>query len=59
MAAMPYAWLTAPADDVADTARRLLGWRLTANGVTVRISEVKTYFQDPPGCREAHGGGRC
>ncbi|WP_189083013.1 hypothetical protein [Mangrovihabitans endophyticus] len=56
---MPYAWLTAPADDVADTARRLLGWRLTANGVTVRISEVKTYFQDPPGCREAHGGGRC
>jgi DNA-3-methyladenine glycosylase len=38
-----YAWLDAPARDVAATARTLLGWRLTANGVTVRLTEVEAY----------------
>src|SRR6185312_7545853 len=38
-----YAWLDAPAVDVAETARTLLGWRLSANGVTVRLTEVEAY----------------
>jgi DNA-3-methyladenine glycosylase len=38
-----YPWLEAPAEAVADTARALLGWRLTANGVTVRLTEVEAY----------------
>jgi DNA-3-methyladenine glycosylase len=38
-----YAWLDAPATAVPDTARQLLGWRLTANGVTVRLTEVEAY----------------
>ncbi len=36
-------WLDAPAADVAGTARALLGWRLAAGGVTVRITEVEAY----------------
>jgi DNA-3-methyladenine glycosylase len=37
------AWLDAPAAAVADTARTLLGRHLTANGVTVRLTEVEAY----------------
>jgi DNA-3-methyladenine glycosylase len=40
---MRYPWLDAPAAEVADTARTLLDWRLTANGVTVRLTEVEAY----------------
>ena len=38
-----YAWLELPATAVDEAARQLLGWRLTANGVTVRLSEVEAY----------------
>ena len=38
-----YPWLHAPAEAVAETARTLLGWRLTANGVAVRLTEVEAY----------------
>ena len=38
-----YAWLDAPATAVDQTARELLGWELSANDVTVRISEVEAY----------------
>ncbi len=40
---MTYAWLDAPASDVAATARALLGWRIRANDVTVRLTEVEAY----------------
>ena len=40
---MRYRWLDAPAEDVAETARTLLGWHARANGVTVRITEVEAY----------------
>ena len=37
-------WLAAPGDEgVVAAARRLLGWRVTANGVTVRLTEVEAY----------------
>jgi DNA-3-methyladenine glycosylase len=38
-----YAWLREPAQAVDKVARELLGWRLTANGVTVRLTEVEAY----------------
>lgn len=38
-----YAWLHEPADAVAEVARSLLGWRLRAHGVTVRLTEVEAY----------------
>jgi len=38
-----YSWLEAPASDVAATARELVGWRLSAHGVTVRLTEVEAY----------------
>ena len=38
-----YPWLHEPADAVAEVARTLLGWRLTANGVTARLTEVEAY----------------
>jgi DNA-3-methyladenine glycosylase len=41
--AVPYSWLDAPVEAVAATARTLLGWRLSANGVTVRLTEVEAY----------------
>ena len=41
--AVTYAWLELPATAVDEAARELLGWRLTANGVTVRLSEVEAY----------------
>ena len=40
---MTYAWLELPATAVDEAARELLGWRLAANGVTVRLSEVEAY----------------
>jgi DNA-3-methyladenine glycosylase len=38
-----YAWLDAPAADIAETAKALLGWELSANGVTVRLTEIEAY----------------
>lgn len=55
--AVTYDWLDAPAEAVADTARTLLGWHVTANGVTVRLTEVEAYSglgQDP--ASHAHRG---
>jgi DNA-3-methyladenine glycosylase len=52
-----YPWLKIPASDVDQAARELLGWRLTANGVTVRLTEVEAYSglgQDP--ASHAHRG---
>jgi DNA-3-methyladenine glycosylase len=52
-----YSWLDAPATAVAETARTLLGWHATANGVTVRLTEVEAYSglgQDP--ASHAHRG---
>lgn len=40
---MTYSWLELPATAVDEAARQLLGWRLTANGVTVRLTEVEAY----------------
>ncbi|GAA3348044.1 DNA-3-methyladenine glycosylase [Amorphoplanes nipponensis] len=52
-----YSWLRIPASDVDRAARALLGWRLAANGVTVRLTEVEAYSglgQDP--ASHAHRG---
>jgi DNA-3-methyladenine glycosylase len=38
-----YGWLGAPASAVAETAQTLLGWRLSAHGVTIRLTEVEAY----------------
>src|SRR5690349_19555925 len=38
-----YSWLDLPATAVDEAARLLLGWQLTANGVTVRLTEVEAY----------------
>ncbi|MEV0136549.1 DNA-3-methyladenine glycosylase [Dactylosporangium sp. NPDC050688] len=54
---MTYPWLDAPAAAVSGTARSLLGWRVTANGVTVRLTEVEAYAgtgEDP--ASHAHRG---
>ncbi|GAA2699675.1 putative 3-methyladenine DNA glycosylase [Actinoplanes palleronii] len=40
---MTYRWMELPAEAVDAAARELLGWRLTANGVTVRLTEVEAY----------------
>lgn len=37
------AWLSAPAARIDRTARRLLGWRISGHGVTVRLTEVEAY----------------
>jgi DNA-3-methyladenine glycosylase len=52
-----YAWLDAPSAAIGDTARRLLGWHLTANGVTLRLTEVEAYsgLGDDP-ASHAHRG---
>jgi DNA-3-methyladenine glycosylase len=53
----PRGWTTLPAARVPDAARALLGWRLAANGVTVRLSEVEAYSglgEDP--ASHAHRG---
>jgi DNA-3-methyladenine glycosylase len=38
-----HSWLSAPATDVARTARSLLGWEVAANGVRIRLTEVEAY----------------
>jgi DNA-3-methyladenine glycosylase len=38
-----YSWLKAPASAVPETAKTLLGWSVTANGVSVRLTEVEAY----------------
>ncbi|WP_250007668.1 DNA-3-methyladenine glycosylase [Actinoplanes sp. M2I2] len=50
-------WLDLPASEVDEAARRLLGWHLTANDVTVRLTEVEAYSglgEDP--ASHAHRG---
>jgi DNA-3-methyladenine glycosylase len=52
-----FSWLDLPATKVDSAARLLLGWRLTANGVTVRLTEVEAYSglgEDP--ASHAHRG---
>lgn len=49
--------LDLPASRVDEAARQLLGWRLTANGVTVRLTETEAYGglgEDP--ASHAHRG---
>jgi DNA-3-methyladenine glycosylase len=54
---MTYPWLGAPAAEVAATARSLLGWRLVAHGVTVRLTEVEAYSgQGTDPASHAHRG---
>jgi len=38
-----YPWLHEPAGAVPEVARTLLGWRLTAHDVTVRLTEAEAY----------------
>ena len=40
---MSYGWMDLPAASIDEAARMLLGWRLTGNGVTVRLTEVEAY----------------
>lgn len=50
-------WLSAPAAQIPETARRLLGWEVSANGVTIRLTEVEAYAgtgEDP--ASHAHRG---
>jgi DNA-3-methyladenine glycosylase len=52
-----YSWLKTPAAEIAETARTLLGWELSANGVRVRLTEVEAYAgtgEDP--ASHAHRG---
>jgi DNA-3-methyladenine glycosylase len=52
-----YSWWDLPATQVESAARLLLGWRLTANRVTVRLTEVEAYSglgEDP--ASHAHRG---
>ncbi|MFJ8690335.1 DNA-3-methyladenine glycosylase [Micromonospora wenchangensis] len=54
---MDYPWLHAPAAEVAETARTLLGWELAAAGVRIRLTEVEAYAgtgEDP--ASHAHRG---
>ncbi|ROP33365.1 methylpurine-DNA glycosylase (MPG) [Couchioplanes caeruleus] len=54
---MTYSWLELPTEKVDEAARQLLGRRLTANGVTVRLTEVEAYSglgKDP--ASHAHRG---
>lgn len=48
---MNYAWAELPASRVDEVAKTLLGWTVTAHGVTVRLTEVEAYGgvgEDPP-----------
>jgi DNA-3-methyladenine glycosylase len=50
-------WASIPAAQVPEAARSLLGWQLSANGVTVRLTEVEAYSglgEDP--ASHAHRG---
>ncbi|QOC92542.1 DNA-3-methyladenine glycosylase [Micromonospora craniellae] len=52
-----HSWLTAPAAEIAETARTLLGWELAAGGVRIRLTEVEAYAgtgEDP--ASHAHRG---
>jgi DNA-3-methyladenine glycosylase len=52
-----YAWLDLPATKIDEAARMMLGWRLSANGVVVRLTEVEAYSglgEDP--ASHAHRG---
>ena len=40
---MTHRWLELPAEQVDEAARELLGWRLRAGGVTVRLTETEAY----------------
>lgn len=40
---MAYAWTKWPATRVPDVARTLLGWSVTANGVTIKLTETEAY----------------
>jgi DNA-3-methyladenine glycosylase len=40
---MIHYWMQRPASEVAQTARALLGWYVSANGVHVRLTEVEAY----------------
>ncbi|GAB7052191.1 DNA-3-methyladenine glycosylase [Catenuloplanes indicus] len=54
---MGYAWLAAPASEIAETAAGLLGWEITAGGVRIRLTEVEAYSglgEDP--ASHAHRG---
>ncbi|MFI7081297.1 DNA-3-methyladenine glycosylase [Micromonospora sp. NPDC049903] len=54
---MDRSWLTAPAAEIAETARTLLGWELAADGVRIRLTEVEAYAgtgEDP--ASHAHRG---
>lgn len=54
---MTYPWLRAPASQVAATAQTLLGWTVSANGVSLRLAEVEAYAgtgEDP--ASHAHRG---
>lgn len=48
---MNYPWAAAPASQIAETAKALLGWTVAAGGVTIRLTEVEAYGgvgEDPP-----------
>ncbi|MGB2572515.1 DNA-3-methyladenine glycosylase [Micromonospora citrea] len=54
---MDYSWLRAPASEVAESARTLLGWEISAGGVRIRLTEVEAYAgtgEDP--ASHAHRG---
>lgn len=40
---MDYPWLHAPAEQVPETARSLLGWEISGDGVRIRLTEVEAY----------------